>query len=238
MFSSPSRLSLLLGTAVLGDVAAAVCTNWTQGRVLVDGTNGFANTYSIPVDSVVCSANATKDCYFTRQDYEVTDKRDLFVTVNMDPLGLSDEETDAIFKLAQDGFNNEVTQQREFITRNGTVTTTTLSESSRILQAKPGKNVTLFWTSYHLYSTGTLSGCSNETLNNMTVTATAPYLAQDEDQNNKTVLAGSWGSVANSIVNSSSHGTSGDDKNRAVSLYTSTGSMVGMLMMVLGFVTL
>lgn len=228
---SLSRLSILLAIGLLGDAATAVCTNWTQDTYSVDDASSFSTTYSIPVDVLVCPSDATANCYFNQQSYDITDKRELRADNMISPLVLPDDEMEAIFQLAQDGFNQEIPKNpREFIDRNGTVTSTTLDEDSIILEVQPGKNKTLLWVSFHLYSTGVLSGCTNETLNNLTVMATSPYLTQDKQRNNMTVLAGGWASVSSNATNSTQDG---DDESGAGSLRTSIGSVAGTLMMAL-----
>ncbi|KAK6069397.1 hypothetical protein SCUP234_10709 [Seiridium cupressi] len=239
----PARGSIsllaLVGITLLAGSVAAVCTNWTQERTNMDTGSDFSAHESPLVDQLACPADSDSNCYFTRKSYTITAERELLSEGGF-PLGLPEDEADAIFQLAQDGYNNATTSRisnttvyREFVTRTGTVTTMYAGATDLILQVKPAYSATLEYTPFLLYSWGTLSGCSNETLNNATIMATAPYLAVDEHQGNQTVIAGTWGSSAYNMTE--------DDKENGVASFVqrSTSSAIAGLMVstvVLAFV--
>lgn len=248
IYTSSPCLNIFLVTSLLADIAAAVCTNWTQVGVDI---NGDILRHYIPVDVLLCPSDAKEICYFNQKSYDITDKRELLSSDLLSSLAFTDEDTEVIFKLAQDGFNEKVPESpREFVDRNGTVTTTTLDKDAIALRAEPGMNTTLMWFSFRLYSTGILSGCTNETLNNLTITATSSYLTEDEE------MAGVWGSISKNVTNP--NGTHDDDsksrvgdddeksgvqdggaKSGAESFRISPSSIIGALMMsltVVGFV--
>ncbi|KAL7626547.1 hypothetical protein AAE478_003319 [Parahypoxylon ruwenzoriense] len=228
-------LRALMGIAMLAGTAAAVCSSWDPENSRMDTPSGFSNIYTQEVDQMVCPADSDEDCHFDRKSYDITAERDLLNDGGL-PLDLNDqEELDAIFKLAADVFNKAIpggntTEPREFITRKATVNTGSLMANSGILEVEPAINKSLVWTSYYAYSTGILSGCSNETLNNKKVTAAAPYLVRDEneDQNDQTVLAGGWGSVFYNITERD------NNKNEGLSLMKrSTSSAISGLLVVI-----
>ncbi|KAI4593432.1 hypothetical protein KJ359_009322 [Pestalotiopsis sp. 9143b] len=138
-----------------------------------------------------------EDCQMeSKGSYDITASRDLTKSGDVD-LQLSDEESDAIFNLARDAYNSAFNRVGMNVT-NATFETiqTTVSfdgqdsSYSSYRTVEPGTNKTLYWTAFYQYSVGTLNGCTNDTLNNMTVTAAAPYYTKDDD--NRTVIAGSW----------------------------------------------
>ncbi|KAI1847534.1 hypothetical protein JX266_006386 [Neoarthrinium moseri] len=209
-------VSILLAIALLGCTVGATCTGWKHDRISLDDGSQFSNHYSVFLDQLACPINATEDCQFARRSYDITAERDL-VNGGGRSLDLPSDEAEAIFRLAQDSFNKEInrgntkntTTLKEFITRNATVSTQSLQilgEDSIILQVEPGTNETLLWTSFYMYSTGTLDGCTNETLNNMTITAAAPYLTQEPRLNNLTVLAGTWAAAGTKISDDKTNG--------------------------------
>lgn len=200
-----------MGFAALAGTTTAVCTNWEQGRAHIDDGGSFSNHYTKSVDQLTCPASSDDDCEFAPKYYDFTAERDLLGAGGL-PLGdLPEDELEAIFQLAADGFaqefpasngsNGSTNSTVEFKTLTTTLSTQDLPDSvDQVLEVDPAVNKTLTWTSYYVYSTGTLSGCSNETLNNVTVTAAAPYFTQDGSRNNQAVLAGGWGSISSNIT--------------------------------------
>lgn len=226
--SSSVRCHLFLAFTSLSGYASAICTGWAPYGAMSDEPRTFSNNYAQVVDQLVCPANAIQDCDMGQKSYNITAARDLY-TAGEVRLGLSTEEADAIFKLGQAAYDVETQSNvsSNFITLNATVSTT--SNDSIVTTVEPGTNNTLLWNTFYKYSRGTLSGCSNDTLNNMMVIAAAPY--QTLDQNNQTVLAGGWMSVS-----LNTNGTSGDATSAAVSALGGARSSVAMplLMAILG----
>jgi hypothetical protein len=249
-------LRIPLGIIVLGDFAAAICINWTQESARIDNDSNRNSFWAIYVEALACPADAEFDCHFTPKPYHVTDKRGFYSATDFETPVLSEEEMDDIFQLAQDGFNSKFpeAEPREFITRNGTVSTAVDWDDDwlhdGLLVVEPGWEDTLQWISYRMYSIGTLDGCSNEALNNMSVVAHAPYLRRDPHQGNRIVLAGHWSKFGTrtllpSTDNSSSPNSNGyeadsssNSKNNITSPETLTGSVSGMLMVTLRYLVL
>ncbi|KAJ3560762.1 hypothetical protein NPX13_g9193 [Xylaria arbuscula] len=193
--------TVLTGLALWSGTTSAVCTGWDQTNRNIDDGSAFSTSQSQVVDNLLCPADSQSSCHFDRKSYDITAERILYNS-NIRSLDLPKDEADAIFQLAQDGFNEETPKLRpkwEFKTiktKVSTESTNILYYDSPILEVKPGLNKSLLWTSFYGYSAGVLSGCTNETLNNMTITAATPYLQKEPRLNNQTVLAGTWGSVA------------------------------------------
>ncbi|KAI0127560.1 hypothetical protein BJ170DRAFT_625965, partial [Xylariales sp. AK1849] len=234
-------LRALVGIALLAGRAAAVCIGWEQKSESIQTAYSYSSRDTQVVDQLACPADAKADCLFDRKSYDITIDRHIVGDVFGTWLDLPDEEADGIFKLAQDGFNKAIkaiyrdddnrNQSYDFITRKATVTTSYLLSDDSILEVEPAINKSLAWVPFSIYSTGVLSNCSNGTLNDWTVTATASYLKQDKALNNMTVMAGTWAA-------SSSNAT--DQPNGAPSLVKrSTSSVIAGLMvvtMILAFV--
>ncbi|KAI0198228.1 hypothetical protein F4808DRAFT_267018 [Astrocystis sublimbata] len=188
----------LIGLALWSSTASAVCTGWDQDHFSIDDGSRFSTHFSQTVDVMQCPADSQSSCQFDRKSYDITAERALESGVRS--LDLPEDEADAIFKLVQRAFNKELNSNKtwEFKTIETNVSTEStniLGTDSIILEVKPGENKSLEWTSFYAYSFGMLSGCTNETLNNMTVMAATPYLDKEPRLNNRTVLAGTWGSV-------------------------------------------
>lgn len=200
-------LNVFVGITLLTGAAAAVCTNFTLDHTYEEDPNTFDGSNVVLVDQLVCPSDSKYNCNFTKTSYEITVNRTLQKSGEID-LGLSDEESDAIFKLAQDAFNddmedlpNETAKNFTSLTRN--VTTTTIKQGSPILSVEPGKNQTLEFYPMFAYAYGRLENCTNDTLNDLFVTVGTPYLTRDSRLNNETVLAGDWSSSTDNITDTS-----------------------------------
>lgn len=199
----PSPIEFLLGVLILVDTTAAVCTNWTHRpnrrghwSVRVYGYDDRT------VDTLVCPADAGNDCDFSQRayDFNITVKPGIYTRNSEDgfsrlePLVLPDEEADAIFEMAEDGFNREESRRDrrhlDFATIEGPLPT----PPRKCLKVRAGYTARLHFTPVLVLSRGTLGGCSNETLNNLTVTAaTSEFLYGGWDR--PIVIAGAWGAV-------------------------------------------
>ncbi|KAI0509182.1 hypothetical protein F5B22DRAFT_617985 [Xylaria bambusicola] len=180
----------LIGLALWSSAASAVCTGWDHDRIVIDDAYGFSNHQTQALDNMICPADSQSSCHFSPRTYDITAERTLESGIHT--LDLPEDETDAIFKLAQDAFNEDVKEPWEFKTIKTNVSSE-VEAGTIILEVKPGINKTLLWTSFYGYSIGVLSGCTNETLNNMTVMAGTPHFQKEPRLNNRTVLAGTWG---------------------------------------------
>ncbi|KAK8039841.1 hypothetical protein PG993_008252 [Apiospora rasikravindrae] len=185
---------IFAAAAVLSGTAAAVCTKWEQGDTSQESMNtGFSTDHGQNPHHIVVNP----DVYTTTGGAA----RDRLMLA-------SQEETDAIVKLAQDGYNKAVNNNRrlqqkknvtttgpeqdavgEFKTLEATIHPFLFALSDRTVE--PGSSATLNWLPFFRYSTGVLSGCSNETLDGRRVTVGAPYLAK-EARKNASSIAGTW----------------------------------------------
>ncbi|KAE8448714.1 hypothetical protein EG329_008929 [Mollisiaceae sp. DMI_Dod_QoI] len=217
--------SFLVSFVVLAAPAlvSANCTSWAVSRWLSDGPTGVSNEYQQTVDILACPLADNKTCTFPRKSYDITIPRELNISA-------SPTDADNIFYLAQQfyGLGSRNFTAPPFITRNTTVSTTSRVVSNSLLEVDPGKNTSLVWNPYMLYSFGNLGGCSNASLNGVGVRAAAPYLTNDA--NNNTVVAGAWGAVTANITN--------DGTNAARSLKSNgmTGVFVGLAAALFAFV--
>ena len=191
-FSLSSLLKVLLAFAHMRDVVDAYCTSWTDGRTDVHSFEwGWSTRYKQSVETIECPPG-TQHCRFAAEKiYNITVERDLYTTVDM-PLIVPDEEKDAIFQLAQAFFNRGKNVSHDFMTIRTNVSSATSYVPPSFLDIPPAIRKSLNWNSFYLYSTGVLGGCSNESLNGMTVTAATPYYTKSVYRANQTVLAGSW----------------------------------------------
>jgi hypothetical protein len=176
----------LLAAALLVDRSAAVCTGWAQGRAVQNQDS--SSLYGTKMDQLYCPENADGDCYFDKKSYQVTAIRRLYFGSETDH-ELSDNDTAAIFKLGEDGYNKKLnlTTHKDFVNMDGLVTTSGLGtfETDAVLKIKRGMNATLSFIPYHNHSVGNLSACTDTVLEGKTVEVVAPYA----DGN---TLAGTW----------------------------------------------
>ncbi|KAH9907278.1 hypothetical protein F4778DRAFT_529575 [Xylariomycetidae sp. FL2044] len=198
-----TQLLSLLSVLVFSGVASAVCTGWEQERIYMDTSSTFSNTHFQTVDTKACALSAEEPCRFDRKAYALTAPRSLTRSGDQELTGLSAEDSDAIWRLAEDGWNREASDDGrrnatavKFETLEGEMSTATLDQNSVILEIEPGQNKTLMYTFFYRTTRGTLSGCTNETLNNLSVTAAAPYLTQDARLGNQTIIAGTWSAAS------------------------------------------
>ncbi|KUJ15042.1 uncharacterized protein LY89DRAFT_686605 [Mollisia scopiformis] len=208
-----SLLTSLLIFAVT-PLTSANCTTFTDTRSLADTGSSFSNEFEQVVDILTCPSKSNETCMFPRKSYDITIPRYLNISA-------SPSDADNIFSLAQQyyGIGSRNYTAPPFITRNTTISTTnTRQASDLLLEVEPGKNKSLVWVPYMLYSFGNLGGCSNTSLDGVGVRAAAPYLTNDT--NNNTVIAGGWGAFTSNITN---------DGNAARSLKSSgtTAAFVG-----------
>jgi hypothetical protein len=68
----------------------------------------------------------------------------------------------------------------------------------------PGQNDTWEFLAFYRWGFGTLGGCMNESLNGLGVQYGGPYLTMDE--NNSTVIAGTWNRSIHSITEDGKNG--------------------------------
>jgi len=202
---------------------SANCTTFGGTRWQSDGVDGVSNEFEQVVDILACPTSNTT-CTFNRKTYTITIPRQLNISA-------STADADSIFYLAQMYYGTGARNYTAppFITRTTTISTTdTRQVSDSILEVEPGKNKSLTWIPYMLYSFGNLGGCTNTSLDGVGVRAAAPYLTNNT--NNVTVLAGSWGAVTDNITS--------DGNYAAGSLRSSgmTGVFVGLTAIICTFV--
>ncbi|KAK7949032.1 uncharacterized protein PG986_009918 [Apiospora aurea] len=241
---------IFAAVAVLSGTAAAVCTKWEQGDTSQESmNNGFSTDHGQVFERLACPAGAKSPCPFEQKPHHIVVKPDISSSVpkGREPLGLtSQDETDAIVRLAQDGYNKAVSSNRrlqqkmnvtntgpsqevvgEFRTLEATIHPFLFAISDRTVE--PGSSATLNWLPFFRYSTGVLSGCSNETLNGRRVTVGAPYLSK-EARTNGSSIAGTWtkGSVTEANHDDKKSGASGLGKGsmRGVTLGCSVAALV------------
>ncbi|KAH8662554.1 hypothetical protein BX600DRAFT_551281 [Xylariales sp. PMI_506] len=200
-------INKLLGAVLLAQLSAAVCTNWTETDTNIDTGTQFTNHFAHYVDQLACPEDG-KDCSISSHLVNILIKPEVD-DGNLQSLNLPQDEIDAIVPMAKAGYIAEWNTLNGFNASTVTFTplTANLSTGSAgppFLDVEPGKNKTLYWVSFMMYSYGTLNSCTNESLNGMSVAVVAPYLHLDS--NNNTVVAGSWYAVMDNITTS---GTSG-----------------------------
>ncbi|EKD18805.1 hypothetical protein MBM_03047 [Drepanopeziza brunnea f. sp. 'multigermtubi' MB_m1] len=100
---------------------------------------------------------------------------------------VSDADRDNIFALVAAAYNNNnnnnnnslpSASRRPFASMNTTISSQVISPL--FLQVAPGKNATLGWVAFRLYSPGTLGGCANASLNGLGIRAASPHLLRGE----------------------------------------------------------
>jgi len=214
MFSSALTSLLVLASTPL---ISANCTTFGGERWLSDTGSDFSNEFEQIVDILACPSSDNQTCMFQRKSYDIIIPRELNISA-------SPADADNIFYLAQQyygtGGSNYTAQP--FITLNTTISTTdTRQVSNLLLEVEPGKNKSLLWVPYMLYSFGNLGGCSNTSLDGVGVRAASPYLTKD--MNNNTVVAGGWAAGTTNITT--------DGKSAAVSLKSDgmTGAFFGLV---------
>ncbi|KAK8093724.1 hypothetical protein PG997_000409 [Apiospora hydei] len=237
---------IFAAVAVLSGTAAAVCTKWEQGDTSQESmNNGFSTDHGQVLERLDCPADAKSPCPFEQKPRHIVVKPEIssIVPTGREPLVLaSQEETDAIVRLAQDGYNRAVSNNRRLQQKMNTTTAGPKQEatirpflfaiSDRTVE--PGNSATLNWLPFFRYSTGVLSGCSNETLNGRRVTVGAPYLAR-EARTNGSSIAGTWtkGSVTDEKDDDAKSGASGLGKGSlgGVVLGCSVAALVSSFML-------
>jgi hypothetical protein len=178
----------------------------------MDTGSSFLNTFGRLVDNLACPRNSDHSCLIAQRNYDVTLDRQLFNGSTLPEYTLNQlDEVDSIFSLAAQGFYKDhflllknVTKGYEFTTRTATVSTEHLSSRSKsvLLTVEPGKNKSLIWIPFVMYSAGILGDCSNTSLNGLEVTAISGYMALDSQ--NQSALAGTW-SAGTSEINGARH---------------------------------
>lgn len=185
---------ILLASALMLRHVGAVCTNWTVISNGYDDARSFSTIHSIPVVHRACPYHGPEKCSLDEADsYDINAIRDIYMATKL--LQLPEKESSAIFNLARDAYNSDFAGSPNFVnaTFESIIKTTVYPDKffrDNYWLVEQGLNKTLFWTAYYQWSVGTLSGCTNNTLNNKTIIAAAPYYTLGDD--NRTVIAGSW----------------------------------------------
>ncbi|KAI0160122.1 hypothetical protein GGR57DRAFT_520239 [Xylariaceae sp. FL1272] len=197
-------LSLILGLSLLQSTTATGCAIFDiTGTYRDDGTS-FSTSHSILLETKQCPRDATENCAFEQKTYDITAQRELSNGSSIDLLYLPQDEVEAIFDLVgdaltEDWYPNQNHTKVNFSTISTTVDSHIFESDSTFLEIEPNQNKTLHWTGYYISAWGTLSNCTNTTLNNLTVTASTPYYTQQAKYNNRTMLAGqisaSWTNI-------------------------------------------
>ncbi|KAG4415386.1 hypothetical protein IFR04_011482 [Cadophora malorum] len=208
---------ILLSTLAPLDISAT-CTNWTRTRDRwYDGLlTAVSPSLYIPLESLACPLSTTSNttCTISRKTYPITVPRRLNISAT--EYNLSDAEFENIFSLASTSFGLLRTNDSApppFISRNTTVSSEDLS--GVFVDVEPGKNRTLYWVPYLLYSYGILGECANgsERLNGVGLLGNAPYLWANEM--NVSVVRGSFAARTENLTVDEGAGDADDDENGA-----------------------
>ncbi|ETS88159.1 hypothetical protein PFICI_01987 [Pestalotiopsis fici W106-1] len=231
MFSSKN--CVLLALTLVSSQADAICTNFTDTTFSADTGGSYQTGNGVYVNSLACPSSEKQSCSMANvTSYDITVPRKLLHSG--DPLGLSEEESDAIFEMAKDAYNdayysnssNNHFKNASFETIQTRVDFDGQDPANSIFSTvEPGTNKTLIWGGLYQYAAGTLGGCTNDTLNNMRVVAQGPYYTTDK--NNRTVVAGSWQASWHNITESMAASTF---RASSISTYSTAtlALMVGM----------
>lgn len=180
--------TIFLALAFLVSPGSGTCTDFTVSRseYVTDGREG------IFLEHIVCAPEGDF-CHFTPKAYNITVPRTLNLSI-ADPA-----EEQALFgliagrALAYDArVLPEQTAGFALVTLSAEYTTSRADLD--FFAVDPGWNSTLSWSPSRFRVAGRLSGCSNATLEGVYILAGTAFMKRDQNNGNRTTLAGSLGS--------------------------------------------
>ncbi|KAK8054530.1 hypothetical protein PG994_009597 [Apiospora phragmitis] len=220
------RLQVPVAIVASATQALAVCTEWEHSRNYENSQAEIPTDNQLEIEHLECPARK-EDCRLAGpKEYNVTAHPFIeLVGARVHggnyplPWALPRDEADAIYRLAEQGFNDEEDRARNRSARKdrpphhhrfaplaGTVSSANLSRS--MLDVGAGHNVSLGWNPYHVISNGVLGGCSNETLNGKLVAVAAPFRGPRQEVDQTRLLDGVWIKTGDGDKDGETNGTS------------------------------
>ncbi|KAK8062717.1 hypothetical protein PG997_014814 [Apiospora hydei] len=159
---------------------------------------------------------------------------------------LANDEAAAIYRMVEKAYNDKEAKYAngsaaparsvKFAPLSGAVSTADLGDA--YFEVDEGDWAALRWGAYHVYSSGVLGGCSNETLNGKAAEVAAPYSGPKQNATQTRFLDGSWSKSSNKIGNNDTKQEEEDPDSGAamIAMGPFSWSIIGFGVLAMGIV--